>query len=154
MNKPFKTEASLVQRLDCFDFEANDEDFEEEELSSEEEKVLSQARALSRSLHSLETCPACETSYNLDRNMPKVLVQCGHSICEECVIRQTDRDELTCPICLKQLREIGDGYRLPTSTMAFTVVCKNNGLDEKLAKEQEELPNYRNNVVLSNAGLC
>lgn len=30
-------------------------------------------------------CPACKTRYNESQNVPRLLVFCGHSLCEPCL---------------------------------------------------------------------
>ena len=45
-------------------------------------------------------CPECHKPYNAETIVPRILVGCGHTICEACAFDQIDEKlSVTCPEC-------------------------------------------------------
>ena len=44
-------------------------------------------------------CPNCKSLYNENDHIPRLLIQCGHSICEKCTNILFLNREIVCPDC-------------------------------------------------------
>ena len=46
-------------------------------------------------------CPNCLTGYNTGANLPRILIGCGHTLCDYCIGLLFDKAALsiTCPEC-------------------------------------------------------
>jgi len=44
-------------------------------------------------------CQTCDKQYNSQNRVPKLLIQCGHSLCSECVDKLYSNKQLICPEC-------------------------------------------------------
>ena len=44
-------------------------------------------------------CPNCKTFYNETDHVPRLLIQCGHSICEKCSTSLYSNYTIICPEC-------------------------------------------------------
>lgn len=44
-------------------------------------------------------CPNCKTFYNESDHVPRLLIQCGHSICEKCSTSLYSNYTIICPEC-------------------------------------------------------
>ena len=80
---------------------------------SDDKKSL--AYEFARKLMNDEKCPICKSEYNLNECTPKVLVQCGHTICFRCLEHFYRGDKIRCPICLKLHKKIPSLEVLPTN---------------------------------------
>jgi len=50
-------------------------------------------------MEKLNTCHVCKEQYNLTNKIPKMLIPCGHTVCEECLFDKKnpqDKDQLLC----------------------------------------------------------
>ncbi len=45
------------------------------------------------------SCPVCFEDYSSNRVVPKVLVNCGHTVCEGCIQRMVVCSQVACPTC-------------------------------------------------------
>lgn len=60
-------------------------------------------------------CPICKQEYDLDQKTPKILVQCGHTICFQCLQMFFKDFKVRCPMCLKLVKRIRGVEVLPTN---------------------------------------
>ena len=44
-------------------------------------------------------CPNCEKTYNAGSNIPLILIECGHTICEKCCTELFKKNAIKCPDC-------------------------------------------------------
>jgi len=44
-------------------------------------------------------CFQCGASYNDKENCPRLLIECGHSLCQKCLIQGCNEGIITCPEC-------------------------------------------------------
>lgn len=44
-------------------------------------------------------CLKCSHEFNIDKNLPRLLPHCGHTICEECVKKLISSNFILCPEC-------------------------------------------------------
>ena len=62
-----------------------------------------------------EKCPICKADYDLQLRVPKILVQCGHTLCLKCLGQFYRSDKIRCPICLKLHKKIPAIEVMPTN---------------------------------------
>lgn len=46
-------------------------------------------------------CKACRCFYNEDTHIPRLLIFCGHSVCEKCLATSLPQTQISCPECSK-----------------------------------------------------
>lgn len=44
-------------------------------------------------------CPNCKTIYNDNNHIPRLLIQCGHSLCDKCTYLLFSNHSVICPEC-------------------------------------------------------
>ncbi len=44
-------------------------------------------------------CPKCKHSYNDSDNIPRILIKCGHTLCQECIKSLFLESSIICPEC-------------------------------------------------------
>ena len=55
------------------------------------------------SIFSIASCPVCYNNYNGTKNLPRMLVACGHTVCQVCLKNiQGTSQKFLCPICRKK----------------------------------------------------
>lgn len=108
-------------------------------------EVVLKTKAWSAQLLNPESCLACRQTFNLSDRMPRNMVQCGHTLCNKCVIPVTRHSTSRCPICLAILTKISYADRLPPNPQAFSVQFVNEKLDIQLqmAEKDDELDGKR-----------
>jgi len=80
---------------------------------SEDKKKL--AYEFAAKLLNNDNCPTCKAPYNLNDHVPKILVQCGHTICFFCMQMFFRDGSIRCPICLKLHKKLPSIEVLPTN---------------------------------------
>lgn len=80
---------------------------------SDEKKNL--AYEFAKKLMNDEKCPICKGEYDLNQAVPKILVQCGHTICLQCLEQFYRSGKIRCPICLKLHKKLPALEVLPTN---------------------------------------
>ena len=104
-------------------------------LVDENLEAKRKAEVLSSSLFNPKSCLLCEMQFTFDSNLPRILVQCGHSICSFCVKELIANDELRCPFCQTIIRGITNIDMLPVNQQIFFTLQK--AKDDKIAKPNE-----------------
>lgn len=85
---------------------------QQNEISEEKKKL---AHEFAKKLLNDEHCPICKQEYDLSEKVPKILVQCGHTICFKCLKQFYRGGKIRCPICLKLHKKIPTLEVLPTN---------------------------------------
>ena len=50
-------------------------------------------------MHSeIPQCPICYSDYDVAENMPRIFVQCGHTVCTQCITVLVKKNEIRCPL--------------------------------------------------------
>ena len=57
-----------------------------------------------KGLIDLEKCVVCRNPYDLDAHTPRILVHCGHTVCEACILHNYKNMIVRCPICHKAIK--------------------------------------------------
>ena len=106
-------------------------------LERSNEDVRMRAEALSNYLFSIKQCQRCLSLYNFDSNLPRVLVQCGHSICSLCVTDLVVDQKISCPFCNMQLTRVSSPEALPINQQIFVSLQKNKEEKEESQQGQQ-----------------
>ena len=61
----------------------------------------------------LDYCHFCGLKYNVGERIPRILVNCGHNFCTECLASLHNRLKVRCPICRKLLKNLESVELLP-----------------------------------------
>ena len=65
-------------------------------------------------------CNYCQEDYDLKDHLPRILIECGHSICELCLIEYYDKAvPIKCEICSEKIK---------TENVEFETFVKNYSL--------------------------
>lgn len=66
-----------------------------------------------------EKCPLCSQDYQLDKNLPRILPQCGHCFCSLCVGLLIVEGTLSCPMCSREIQDIAGPMDFPVNQQIF-----------------------------------
>lgn len=83
-----------------------------EDMPEEKKKM---ARDFAAKLLNHDKCPICKTPYDLDKHVPKILVQSGHTICSHCLNMFYKDFKIRCPMTLKLIKRVKSIDILPTN---------------------------------------
>lgn len=97
------------------------------EISDEKKRL---AYEFAKKLMHDEKCPICKGDYNLSDAVPKILVQCGHTICFRCLDQFYRSGKIRCPICLKLHKKLPSLEVLPTNHTLHQKLMKKLPRDE------------------------
>lgn len=99
----------------------------------------------------LDTCQMCLKKYNVGERIPRILVNCGHTFCTNCLSKVFKRNRVRCPLCRKLLKSLENVERLPLNiNILYEIVDKDPILskvnfdnedddqDEKLCKHHSD----------------
>lgn len=67
-------------------------------------------------------CPICHTLFNQSTNIPKILPECGDTICSECLLFAKNRPIEKCPLDNKSFVFHRQSNDLPTNELLLTVI--------------------------------
>lgn len=87
-------------------------------------------------------CPNCETQYNKDRNLPRILIVCGHSVCEKCIHKLFSDNSIVCPECYT-VNEADSAQSFPKNLALLHV----RPIDEQVAVKMAESPDAETLVI-------
>ena len=77
----------------------------------------------------LNICGVCKLSYNVGDRIPRILVNCGHTYCTNCLTKYYRKNRIRCPFCKKLVKNLESVEQLPLNINIFSEVVDN---DEKL----------------------
>ncbi|CAL2031744.1 unnamed protein product [Caenorhabditis brenneri] len=94
-------------------------------------------------------CGICFLKYNEEARTPRVLTNCGHTICQQCAIKLTDADansRLTCPFDRKltQLNRNKGVHGLPKNFALLELFRKANQEPEQKSRTKVDAPCFEN----------
>ena len=84
-------------------------------------------------------CDLCLDEFDPIRNIPKVLNQCGHTFCENCLMKLWTSGEIACPMCRKKTKIINSNDLPQTNYQLLKLYTQMN--EEK--KSKSLLERYR-----------
>ena len=97
------------------------------------------ALTYSYELINLDCCPICKDSYDLACNAPRILVQCGHTVCTSCLYYLFKDQCLRCPICTKLIRRLRLIEILPLNHQIYYQLIAKNLPKEKIDPINQKL---------------
>ena len=100
-------------------------------------EVKLRAEALSNYLFNPKNCLLCLAQYTFDNNLPRVLVQCGHSICTICSKELIVNNQIACPFCCAVLEKVANVSSLPVNQQIFVTLQKTK--EDKKNAEKEKM---------------
>lgn len=81
----------------------------------------------------LNYCGVCKLMYNVGDRIPRILVNCGHTWCTNCLSKYFRHSRIRCPNCLKLVKNLENVEQLPLNINIFhEVVQKDAGLMEMI----------------------
>lgn len=103
------------------------------------------AKQYSRQIIDLEKCPLCNSLYDLALKAPRVLVNCGHTMCTECLYMFFKDQKIKCPMCSKYVKRIRAIETLPLNHTIYHSLI--NVLPTKLIDPINSTLRYPNEIV-------
>ena len=76
-------------------------------------------------------CKLCQKSFDNRDNKPLVLPKCGHTFCEECIYRRTDRNKFTCTLDGSKYEAIDSFFDFPVNTVLLSKLEKEDKNDPR-----------------------
>ena len=93
------------------------------------------AKVFSQNVFNLEHCSLCQKEYNLSLKAPRILVNCGHTLCTECLYMFFKDQKVKCPLCTKFVKRLRAVEVLPLNHAIFHKLSAKGGLIDKIKKE-------------------
>ena len=90
----------------------------------------------------LNFCGVCKLVYNVGDRIPRILVNCGHTYCTNCLSKYYRKCRIRCPCCKKLVKNLESVEQLPLNINMFSEVVDN---DQKLLNMLD--PDYKNSYV-------
>jgi hypothetical protein len=90
----------------------------------------------------LNLCGVCRLVYNVGDRIPRILVNCGHTYCTNCLSKYYRKCRIRCPCCKKLVKNLESVEQLPLNINMFSEVVDN---DQKLLNMLD--PDYQNSYV-------
>lgn len=78
-----------------------------------------------------KSCVLCKIDYDISNHIPRILVHCGHTFCQCCLLKFYKNSRVRCPLCLKLIKNIDTIDRLPINHTIYTKLI--DELNEKNA---------------------
>jgi hypothetical protein len=102
----------------------NPKEFFQRQCETISDEYLPKIKEFVKSLIDYEKCVLCKKEYNLEERMPRIMIHCGHTFCQECLLIFHKEFRVRCPLCLKLIRNIDVLERLPVNHTIFKVLCE------------------------------
>jgi hypothetical protein len=112
--------------------------------SNQGEKIEIEVTSLDYTSRRLNFCGVCKLTYNVGDRIPRILVNCGHTYCTNCLSKYYRKCRIRCPFCKKLVKNLESVEQLPLNINIFNEVVDN---DHKLLNMLD--PDYKNSYVSS-----
>jgi len=103
------------------------------------------AKEFSKQIIDLEKCPLCTSLYDLSLKAPRILVNCGHTLCTECLYMFFKDQKIKCPLCSKFVKRIRSIEILPLNHTIYHSLI--NILPTKLIEPINSTLRYPNEIT-------
>jgi hypothetical protein len=96
-------------------------------------------------------CPQCQVKYNNSNNLPRILYNCGHTFCEECLNilhKQQSCKNISCPLC--QTENLVEDVNTLTKNLVLvenTLQISSSNVSF-IEKEKEIIPNKKSQKLI------
>jgi hypothetical protein len=74
----------------------------------------------------LNSCGVCKLVYNVGDRIPRILVNCGHTWCTNCLTKYFRKGRIRCPNCLKLVKNLENVEQLPLNIDIFHEIVHND----------------------------
>jgi hypothetical protein len=105
------------------------------------------AQAYANGLFETTNCTLCTKVYNLFENTPRILVQCGHTLCSECLAIFFKDNSIRCPLCLKLVTGVTSIEKVPVNHVIFSALT----LKSKISQESSQMSQSHSDVMIQNS---
>ena len=88
----------------------------------------------------LDFCQFCGYKYNVGERIPRILINCGHTFCTDCLTKlyNSKSSRVRCPLCHKLIKNLESVERLPLNmNILYEIIEK----DEILSKVEFDFDN-------------
>lgn len=77
---------------------------------------------------SLDLCGVCKQKYNVGDRIPRILINCGHTYCTNCLTKYYHKNKVRCPliICKKLVKKVDNIEQLPLNIEIFGEIVGNS----------------------------
>lgn len=72
----------------------------------------------------LNICGVCKLMYNVGDRIPRILVNCGHTWCTNCLTKYYRKSRIRCPNCKKLVKNLDNVEQLPLNISIFSEVVQ------------------------------
>lgn len=110
--------------------------------SSQEDNINFEPTSLDYTSRRLNFCGVCKLIYNVGDRIPRILVNCGHTYCTNCLSKYYRKCRIRCPFCKKLVKNLESVEQLPLNINIFNEVVDN---DHKMLNMLD--PDYKNSYV-------
>jgi DNA-directed RNA polymerase subunit RPC12/RpoP len=111
-------------------------------------ELVAKVEQLKRALLDPNLCVVCSKEFDLQERLPRVLVQCGHTFCTECLRPFQNERSIKCPLCLTELSRVSGLDKLPVNSQIFSSLFYKDKLDLQLMNSDKDIENegkFQNN---------
>ena len=104
--------------------------------------TLEKQKALSYSLQKFnqKSCLLCEKNFDLSFHAPRILVQCGHTLCTSCLYLFFKDQKLKCPFCKKTIKRLRIIEVLPLNHSIYKKLSNLPGMEIDPLNKKLKLP--------------
>jgi hypothetical protein len=74
----------------------------------------------------LDICGVCKLVYNVGDRIPRIIVNCGHTYCTNCLSKYYRKNRIRCPFCKKLVKNLESVEQLPLNINIFSEVVQTN----------------------------
>lgn len=72
----------------------------------------------------LNFCGVCKMIYNVGDRIPRILVNCGHTWCTNCLSKYYRKSRIRCPNCKKLVKNLENVEQLPLNITIFSEIVQ------------------------------
>ena len=79
----------------------------------------------------LDFCQFCALKYNVGERIPRILINCGHTFCTDCLSKLERNNRVRCPLCHKLIKSLESVERLPLNmNILYEIIEKDEILSQ------------------------
>lgn len=86
----------------------------------------------------LDKCHFCGLRYNVGERIPRILVNCGHTFCTQCLNDICFNSRVRCPLCRKLIKNLDSVERLPLNINILYEIVETDPILMDINFEEEE----------------
>lgn len=94
------------------------------EMNSGEAEINLTNLPLDYATRRLNFCGVCKLVYNVGDRIPRILVNCGHTYCTNCLTKYYRKNRIRCPFCKKLVKNLESVEQLPLNINTFSEIVQ------------------------------